>query len=90
MPKLLMLNAVQEAACCLCGIPACCLQLGFDFEEVHQETQTKLVGKRKIDEVVGVGGEEGPRDSSISTNFSDLKEKPLGHTWSILFWTQDS
>ena len=61
----------------------------FDFEAVHQETKAKLVGKRKSGEVVGVGGEEGPRDSSILINFSDLREQPLGHTWSILFWTQE-
>ena len=61
----------------------------FDFEAVHQETKAKLVGKRKSGEVVGVGGEEGPRDGSISINFSDLREKPLGHTWSILFWIQE-
>ena len=56
----------------------------FDFEAVHQETNTKLVGKGKSGEVVGVRGEEGRRDGSISINFSDLREKPLGHTWSIL------
>ena len=59
----------------------------FDFEAEHEETKAKLVGKRKSGEVVGVRGEEGPRD--ISINFSDLREKPLGHTWSILFWIQE-
>jgi predicted ribonuclease YlaK len=36
----------------------------------------------------GVGGEEGPQAGATSIKFSDLKGKPLGHTWSILFWTQ--
>ena len=61
----------------------------FDFEEEHKETHTKLVGKRKPDEVVGVGGEEGPQTGATSIEFSDLKGKPLGHIWSILFWTQE-
>ena len=62
----------------------------FDFEAEHEETQAKLVGKRHPGEVVGIGGDEGlPQDGATSINFSDLKEKPLGHTWSILFWTQE-
>ena len=61
----------------------------FDFEAEHQETQAKLVGKRCPDEVVGVGGEEGPQTGATSIEFSDLKGKPLGHIWSILFWTQE-
>ena len=62
----------------------------FDFEAEHQETQTKLVGNRKSGEVVGVGGDEGlPQDGATSIKFSDLKEKPLGHIWSILFWTEE-
>ena len=48
-----------------------------------------MVGKRSPDEVVGVGGEEGPQTGATSIEFSDLKGKPLGHIWSILFWTQE-
>merc|ERR1712130_637456 len=31
----------------------------------------------------------GPQGGAISIKFSDLKNKPLGHTWSILFWTPE-
>ena len=61
----------------------------FDFEEEHQDTHTKVVGKRKFDEVAGVGGEEGPQDGTTTVEFLDLKKKPLGHTLSILFWTPE-
>ena len=61
----------------------------FDFEAEHQETHTKLVGTRKIDEIVGVGGGKDPQSGASSIKFSDLKGKPLGHIWSILFWTQE-
>merc|ERR1719204_2261881 len=62
----------------------------FDFEAEHEETQAKLVGTRKSGEVVGIGGDEGlPQDGATSIHFSDLKKTPLGHTWSILFWTQE-
>ena len=60
----------------------------FDFEEEHKDTHTRLVGGRMLGDVAGVGGEEVPQDGETLIKFSDLKEKPLGHTWSILFWTQ--
>ena len=59
-----------------------------DHMEEEMVTHTKLVGKRKLSEVVGVGGEEGPVDGAKAIKLSDLKGKPLGHVWSILFWTR--
>ena len=48
-----------------------------------------LVGEKRPCELVGVGGEEGPQRGTTSIEFSDLRDKPLGHTWSILFWTKE-
>ena len=62
----------------------------FDYEAEHQKIHTSLVGERKQGEVVGVGGEGClPQGGATSIKFSDLEGKPLGHTWSILFWTQE-
>ena len=31
----------------------------------------------------------GPQGGATCIKFSDLRDKPLGHTWSILFWTHE-
>ena len=61
----------------------------FDHWEEHQNTQAQLVGEARLGEVAGIGGEEGPEHGASTIDFLDLKAKPLGHTWNILFWTQD-
>ena len=58
-----------------------------DIDEEDKNTHNKLVGVQG--DVVGIGGEEAPQGGATSIKFSDLKGKPLGHTWSILFWTQE-
>ena len=61
-----------------------------DFEKEDMETHTRLVGKRNPGEIAGVGGEnQGFLSRAATVAFSDLKRKPLGHTSSIIFWTQD-
>ena len=61
----------------------------FDNWEEHQNTQAQLVGEVDHDKVAGIGGEEGPMHGASSISHLDLKSKPIGHTWSILFWTQE-
>ena len=61
----------------------------FDAEAEHQKTQKLIVGQKRSSEVAGIGQGEGIEDGRLSINLSDLADKPLGHTWSILFWTQE-
>ena len=58
----------------------------FSYMATTQEITSRISGARGDGEVMGVGGSKWPAKQTLK--FTDLKFKPLGDIFNIIFWSQ--